>query len=88
MSRFGALPRSGVQTMNEEKAMFDKQQGERGVVLIIALFLVLALFILGTSYLGLAGTESKIASNEISSTKAFGLAEAGIDLAVSRQRRA
>ena len=72
--------------MNEEKAMLDNQQGERGVVLIIALFLVLALFILGTSYLGLAGTESKIASNEISSTKAFGLAEAGIDLAKQRLR--
>jgi len=67
--------------MNEETAMFDKQQGERGIVLVIALFLVLALFILGTSYLGLAGTESKIARNEIDSAKAFSLAEAGVDRA-------
>jgi len=72
--------------MNEEKAMFDKQPRERGVVLVIALFLVLALFILGSAYLGMSSTESKIANNEISSTKAFGLAEAGIELAKQKLR--
>jgi len=57
----------------------DTRRGERGVALLIALFVVLILFVLGSSYLTLSVTESKIARNEINSIKALGLADAGVD---------
>jgi hypothetical protein len=53
--------------------------GERGIVLVLALLVMVILSILGITLLTLAGTEHTVATNEFFSEGALSAAEAGID---------
>ncbi len=56
-------------------------RGEQGIVLMVALLVMVFLSLLGATFLTLSLTESNISYNQVSSSKAFSLAEAGIELA-------
>ncbi|MFQ5962585.1 MAG: hypothetical protein ACE5MG_14445 [Candidatus Methylomirabilales bacterium] len=58
--------------------MLRESGGERGVVLITALLVMVFLLPLGAVFLKVALTESLIASNEVSAARTFHLGEAGI----------
>jgi Tfp pilus assembly protein PilX len=52
---------------------------ERGIVLVISLLVMTLLSVLGITFMALSGTERTIASNEVNTAQAFGVAEAGIE---------
>lgn len=52
---------------------------ERGIALVVALWVMVLLYLLGLVFLNVSGTESTIASNEASAAKAFNIAEAGLE---------
>jgi hypothetical protein len=56
-------------------------RGERGIALVIALWVMALLSLLGGVFLTLSGTESTISSNEIQTASAFNIAEAGLERA-------
>lgn len=58
-----------------------RARGERGIALVVALWVMAVLYLLGMVFLSLSGTESTIASNEVSVAKAFNIAEAGLERA-------
>ncbi len=53
----------------------------RGIVLIVALLVMVFLTALGATFLTISLTESQISSNAVDSTKAFNMAEAGLERA-------
>ena len=54
---------------------------ERGIALVISLLVMALLSMLGVTFLSMSATEITIASNEVSSSRAFFLTEAGVALA-------
>ncbi|MFQ5962239.1 MAG: PilX N-terminal domain-containing pilus assembly protein, partial [Candidatus Methylomirabilales bacterium] len=52
---------------------------ERGMALVVALWVTVMLFLLGVAFLGVSGLESSIASNEVKTATAFHLADAGVE---------
>ena len=62
----------------------DRFRGERGSVLVIALFIMIILSLLGSALLAISSTENNIAYNAVWSEGAFSAAEAGLQTAVSQ----
>ncbi|MFQ5962232.1 MAG: hypothetical protein ACE5MG_12630 [Candidatus Methylomirabilales bacterium] len=60
------------------RAVLSDRGGERGVVLITALLVMVFLLPLGVIFLQVALTENTVASNEVSAARSFHLSEAGI----------
>jgi flagellar basal body-associated protein FliL len=58
--------------------------GERGTVLVVALFVVLLLFVLGISLLTMSLAESAISTNDVATEGALYAAEAGAQTAISQ----
>ncbi|MFQ5881717.1 MAG: PilX N-terminal domain-containing pilus assembly protein [Candidatus Methylomirabilales bacterium] len=54
-------------------------RGEGGVVLVTAMLVMIILSLLGATFLAVSGTERIIASNEMNTSRAFGIAEAGLE---------
>ncbi|MFQ5990501.1 MAG: PilX N-terminal domain-containing pilus assembly protein [Candidatus Methylomirabilales bacterium] len=67
--------------IREVQAVLGSTGGERGVVLVTALLVMVFLLPLGIIFLQVALTENTIASNEVALAKGFNIAEAGFELA-------
>ncbi|MFQ5553705.1 MAG: hypothetical protein ACE5EW_08355 [Thermoplasmata archaeon] len=65
--------------IKELGAVLRDSGGERGIVLVTALLVMLLLMPLGAIFLGLALTESMIASNQVTTAQGFNITEAGIE---------
>ncbi|MFQ5989891.1 MAG: PilX N-terminal domain-containing pilus assembly protein [Candidatus Methylomirabilales bacterium] len=61
------------------RAVWCNSGGERGVVLVTALLVMLILLPLGAAFLAVSLTETTVASNEVSAAKGFNIAEAGLE---------
>lgn len=65
-------------------AAASRRPGERGTVLVVALFVLILLFVLGMSILTMSVAEGGIASNDVSTEGAFYAAEAGVQSAIAQ----
>ncbi|MFQ5804639.1 MAG: PilX N-terminal domain-containing pilus assembly protein [Candidatus Methylomirabilales bacterium] len=65
--------------IHEQRAVLSKELGERGVALVVTLLVISLLSVVGFAFLTLSVTENTIAYNEVHATRAFGIAEAGIE---------
>ena len=61
-----------------------KRRNQRGSVLMIALFVMIALSVLGIALLTLSGTESNIAYNQLWTEGAFAAAESGLQTGLNQ----
>ena len=61
-----------------------KRRNQRGSALMIALFVMIALSILGVALLTLSGTESNIAYNQLWTEGAFAAAESGVQTGLNQ----
>jgi Tfp pilus assembly protein PilX len=60
------------------------RQGEKGSVMLVALFVMVVLSMLGAAFLTLSNTESIVANNGVSAEGAFYAAEAGIQSGIDQ----
>jgi len=74
--------KKGVVRENRARSMAYSNEG--GAVLVIALLVMVVLSLLGATFLTMATTESRIASNEEETRQAFYAADAGIQEALAR----
>ncbi|MFQ5962632.1 MAG: PilX N-terminal domain-containing pilus assembly protein, partial [Candidatus Methylomirabilales bacterium] len=63
------------------RALLRNSGGERGVVLVTALLVMIVLLPLGAIFLSTSLSETQVASNETVAAKTFNIAEAGLELA-------
>ncbi|MFQ5947127.1 MAG: PilX N-terminal domain-containing pilus assembly protein, partial [Anaerolineae bacterium] len=61
------------------RGLLGNGRGERGIVLVASLLVMLVLMPLGALFLTLSLTETTIASNEVNATNTFNIAEAGLE---------
>jgi Tfp pilus assembly protein PilX len=66
--------------------IFTAGENDQGGALVTAVLVLVLLFVLGTAMLSVTATERTIAWNQTQATKAFYLAESGIQLALEKLR--
>ncbi len=64
--------------IHEQRAVLPKELGERGIALVVTLLVISLLTLVGVTFLTLSVTENTIAYNEVHTTRAFNVAEAGL----------
>jgi len=64
--------------LKQYRPVFHRGRGQQGTALVLTLLVMPLLSLLGLTFLTLSLTEVQIAQNEVSATRAFGVAEAGV----------